>query len=297
MAKTFNSLAGRIALGTAQFGLDYGISNKNGQVRPETIADILSHAATCGVDTIDTAAGYGCSEEALGAALSRTDDPFNIVTKFLPDMGPDGFDGCLQGSLKRLRTDSIHTYLAHRSRSFKDQDVLKAASKAKERGLIQKFGVSVYSPSELEWMMEEDMPFEVVQIPFSIFDQRFKPLLPKLKDRGVEIHVRSVFLQGLFFLAASELNESFNSVKDKVEKIQELSLKEDIPLSALLLNYATLHGEIDKIVIGVTSKHELEENLKACEYIERCRPLVEILNEFVCTDERIIVPSNWEVSA
>src|SRR4051812_32345862 len=110
----------RFALGTVQFGLDYGISNRTGRVSESAAVSIVEHAFSRGVDTLDTAVGYGCSENVLGRLLAGSQHHPRIVSKFPKGTSAETLGATLQGSLSRLGQRALHAYLAHDSASLAD---------------------------------------------------------------------------------------------------------------------------------------------------------------------------------
>ena len=285
--------AAKLALGTVQFGLDYGISNAAGQVGFDTAVTILERAADWGLDTLDTAVGYGNSEEVIGRVLATRPYGFELISKFPGDTEADSFDAVLEGTLTRLGTNSIKAYLAHTFEAFTRPELRERLAGARDRGLIEQIGVSVYHPAEIRWLLERDIDVDLIQCPFSLFDQRFREVFAALKERGVEIHVRSAFLQGLFFLAPDELPTHFQGVSSKLAALRELCETAAIPLGALLLDYAVMQPEIDKVVFGVQSPAELEQNLAAHRHLGRCETLSSSLDSFAETEEAILLPSLW----
>ena len=281
----------KIALGTVQFGLDYGISNKSGQVIPQIVSDILNFAHESGIEMLDTAASYGSGEEVLGDVLSTKDYRFEIVSKFPADT--TDLTGVLCQSLKKLRVENLKAYLAHDFDSFKNPVFRRQLAEAKEKGQINQIGVSVYYPEQAEFFLDEKIDFDVIQFPFNVFDQRFKQLFARLKEKGIEIHARSAFLQGLFFLPYEDLPANFASIKGLLTELKELCRSQDIPPATMLLNYAVMQPEIDKVVIGVTSIDELKQDLAAQLHYDRCLAFASELNEFSISNEDIILPFNW----
>jgi len=286
----------KLAIGTVQFGLDYGISNKTGQVPADMVTKILGYAASVGVITLDTAVAYGASEVAIGKTLQTVAVNFDVISKFPPETTPESLGRTLEQSLTRLGTKPLKAYLAHDFASFKNGALREQLTRAKEAGLIEKLGVSVYAPEELEWLLERDIAFDITQFPFSIFDQRFKPLFPELKKRGTELHTRSSFLQGLFFMEPQSLPEYFWPVKDSIIDLQRLSQDQGVPLAALLLNYCVMQTDIDKVVFGVQTLSEFKQNLAAFTYLETCRGLRAELESFALVNEDVLHPSKWPSS-
>ena len=190
----------KIALGTVQFGMLYGIANKNGQVAKKSVRKILSHAKKNGINTVDTAISYGDSEEFLGNAGIKE---WDLVTK-LPEVPKlctnisDWVNDQITGSLKRLRVDRVKALMLHRPEQLLGTDggdLWHAIKELKNRGIVKKIGFSIYGPEELEQLWMRYRP-DIIQAPFNIFDQRLKTSgwLEKLHNNNVEIHVRSIFL-------------------------------------------------------------------------------------------------------
>src|SRR5690554_6438117 len=101
----------KIGVGTVQFGTKYGISNSYGQTSEKEVSTILELASQVGIDIIDTANGYGSSENVLGQNdLSN----FKIVSKFLRQDPSQSVSKILFSSLKKLKTSSVYGYMSHR---------------------------------------------------------------------------------------------------------------------------------------------------------------------------------------
>ncbi|MBJ80928.1 MAG: hypothetical protein CMH60_06390 [Myxococcales bacterium] len=286
----------RIALGTVAFGLDYGISNHKGQVQQQEVARILEYAGENGIDTLDTAAAYGESETVLGILLEEHPCDFSIVSKLPPKVDNTSVDQAINASLKRLGVQRSKAFLAHDMESFKNPLVREGLQQAKEQGRIQQYGVSLYYPEEVHWLLEKDIDFDIVQFPWNVFDQRFRPLLPLLKAKGVEIHTRSAFLQGLFFLEAQALPEHFTSVADKLASLKDVAMAAELSLPTLLLNYALAQQAIDKVVIGVASLEELRENVDASRHMKKVESIKKEIDAFAVDDENILLPFRWRTT-
>ncbi len=199
----------RIGLGTVQFGVDYGITNTDGMTPPEEVGAILDLAARNGIDLLDTAHLYGQSEAALGQAILPGQN-FNIVTK-TPDfqtLDPDG-DNNASGSLavafarslENLNRQNIYGLMVHNAGGMRGphaREIYGALAALKTDGLVQKIGLSVYGADDIDHVINHCGPIDIVQVPCNLFDQRLikSGYLGKLKERGVEIHARSIFLQG-----------------------------------------------------------------------------------------------------
>lgn len=260
----------KIALGTVQFGMNYGISNTTGQVSSEEIAKILDFCKQNGIDTLDTAQGYGESEKVL----SQFDlSSFNVVTKLIGDSK-------LETSLENLNIASVYALMFHRENECTDES-WKRFESYKAQGLVNKIGVSVYTPKVLDDLIDR-YPIEIVQFPMNILDQTFIPLLPKLKEKKIEVHTRSTFLQGLLLM--DSLPEYFELVKDKINSIPKPRLQHT-------LNFGKNQRNVDKLILGVTKLQDLQEIVAA--YNADVPKMA--YTSFAINDEKFINPSLWEV--
>lgn len=259
----------RLALGTVQFGMSYGISNTAGQVPPDEVGKILDYCKSNGIDTLDTARGYGESEAVIGQFdLS----PFKIVTKLMGNAR-------LEDSLEKLRVQSVYGLMFHRENECNDA-AWKQFESYKAQGLAKKIGVSVYTPEALESLVGK-YPVEIVQFPMNILDQSFVPLLPKLKEKGIEVHTRSAFLQGLLLM--DRIPEYFAPVRDKIEAIPKPRLR-------YALDFCRKQGLVDKTVVGVTCLRDMQEIVTA--YF-RSVPETDY-SRYAVSDERYTNPSLWQ---
>ena len=267
-----NSIKNKLALGTVQFGTDYGISNTSGKVPLKEIEDILKFCVDHDIDTIDTAQGYGDSEAVLGNFDIKN---FKIITKINKNASIDD-------SLTKLKVNSIYAIMFHKEDEI-DLDSFKIFEKYKNEKLVEKIGVSVYSVKKLEYIIN-NFNIDIVQLPFNLLDQRFLDILPKLKEKKIEVHVRSVFLQGLLLMDTDNINEYFDNIKNILSSIPK-------PAISHALNFVKNIENIDKIVIGVTSKKELEDIyfhynsiVKNVDY-----------KKFKVDEEMYINPSKWSI--
>jgi len=263
----------KLALGTAQFGLDYGISNNGGQVALDAVSKILDFASKNNITVLDTAQAYGNSEQVLGKFdLSR----FKIVTKMSSESE-------LETSLEKLGVKSVYALLFHKEIDVNDETWAKF-EKYKKQGKVQKIGVSVYSPEVFKAIMSK-YPIDIVQLPLNILDQRFLPLLPELKKRNIEIHTRSTFLQGLLLMDTNNVSKFFDSIKPLLAQIPEPKLDS-------ALGFVKNINEIDSIVVGATSLKEISEIVSNY----NAKMLQKDFSRFSIVDEQIILPQNWRLT-
>ena len=249
-----------IILGTANFGLNYGIKNKYKKLGTKKIKKILINLKKKKINFIDTSQSYINVEKILGNLNTKQ---FKFVTKFtFSENNNFVFDKFLE-TIKNLKTKNVHTVLFHRS-----SDLLKKNGKIiydemlllKKKGYIKKIGVSVYEAKELKKILDK-YKFDVVQVPINIFNQTFieKNFLRYLKKKKVEIHARSVFLQGLLLLKEEDIPGKF--LKDlKIFQKWNLWLKKNRTTNFdACLNFITNQKYIKKIIVGVDNSKQLNE--------------------------------------
>jgi aryl-alcohol dehydrogenase-like predicted oxidoreductase len=285
----------RLALGTVQFGLPYGVANKTGQITRLVAKPMFKMASENGIDTLDTAIAYGESETCLGDVGVNE---FKVVTK-IPLVPNDCIDvgdwvrKQVNESLSRLGVNSVYGLLLHNPSQLlgKNGKVLyQVLHKLKSEGYVQKIGISIYSIAELETLMPH-FYFDLVQAPLNIFDRRFSESgwLNRLKDNHVEIHVRSVFLQGLLLMTEANMPEKFSPWSDLLKQWHKWLRHHNVSAIKACLAYPLSFSEIDRIIVGVDSVNQLKEIIAATESSMSCD-----LPDLYCEDEKLINPSFWE---
>ena len=208
-------LNNRLAVGTVQFGLNYGVVNQEGQVSVDSGRKILDYARISGLDTLDTAVKYGNSEERLGNIQV---DGWKIISK-LPGIPKDCSDvtdwvyKTVKNSLARIGVPKLYGLLLHYPNQLFDEtgdQLYLALSQLVTEGLVDKIGISIYSPDELTIVLNK-FQFDLVQAPFNPIDHRLitSGWLKYFEENNVELHVRSIFLQGLLVTHPSELPRKF----------------------------------------------------------------------------------------
>lgn len=283
----------RVGLGTVQFGLDYGVSNAGGKVSDREVSEILSLGRTLGLDLIDTAIAYGDSERRLGTAGV---DGWRVVTK-LPHLDParewtaGEIIGLVEASLDRLGLQRLDGLLLHRPEQLGSPigpALREALRLCRKDGLVGRVGISVYGPEDclhhLEWS-----ELGLVQAPMSILDQRMieTGMLQRLEERGVTVHVRSVFLQGLLLMDAEARPKKFDRWQPIWDAWDGWLYRHGLtPLQACVRHALSIPG-VERVIIGVTSAAELAGIADAAQGV------LPDLPEFGPIDPLLINPARW----
>jgi aryl-alcohol dehydrogenase-like predicted oxidoreductase len=284
----------KLALGTAQFGFAYGIAGSD-QVHQDEVRNILKRAREAGIDTIDTAISYVESEKQLGNASVAG---LNVITK-LPSIPEDLTDVAswvssqVEESLGRLKIQQIGGLLFHEPSQLLEQsgnELWRAAQSLKTNTIVSKIGYSIYDPSELDLLFNTFRP-DIVQVPYNIIDRRIEKSgwMQRLYEDGVEIHVRSVFLQGLLLMSQKNRPAQFKTWSG-LWSIWESWLHENqvSPLEACL-SFALQESRINSVIVGVDSIAQLDEIL-AGSY----KKIKQFPTEVESTDVNLVHPSRWK---
>lgn len=285
----------RIVLGTVQFGMRYGVNNSHGVLSEAEVYDILDFAKSKGITTLDTAAAYGDAEQIIGSYTRARNCEFNLITKAHSLSEKTTVLSALQGSLDRLQTRFVDTFMFHRSSDLRTGDHLEQAVFLKSEGLIDKIGVSIYDIGELDADRFGDC-IDIVQLPFNILDssEEKRTAVEKL-SRNFEIHARSVFLQGLFFKTPASFPVQLESLKKSVVRIQQLAEEQLCHVAGLAARYVLSQDYISKIVIGVDSLSQLESTLFAIQNCNSSSGAWDELNRMDCHNSQLLNPQNWQL--
>ena len=280
----------KLGLGTVQFGLDYGVTNSSGKVQLKEVSSILKLAKNNNINLLDTAATYGNSEEVLGEAGVGD---FQIITKTTPLKNNEVNDVIdnFHKSLKNLNMDKVSGLLVHDVSDVENKkfDILyKKIIELKQQGLINKIGFSTYTPEHVDFLLK-NFDFDLIQVPFNIFDNRLiqGSQLKALNNKGIEVHARSIFLQGIL-LDFKNLSYYFSTWKKEFNDYQEMVKDSGSSLIEYALNYVLNVEEIETVLVGVNSKVQLADIVNAAKKQTAT-------NVFAIDDLNLLNPSRWKV--
>ncbi len=285
----------KIALGTVQFGLAYGVANTTGRVSETTAEEIIAVAQELGVDTLDTAAAYGNSEAVLGKIGVEA---FKVISKTPPsystcEQSEDWVRNCIQQSLACLSVSSLYGLLLHRPMDLLQANglsIYEALLASKRSGLVKKIGVSVYGPEDLEKLARFE--FDIVQVPMNILDRRLESSgwLARLSEAGTEVHVRSAFLQGLLLMPSDRRPSYFNPWQSLLSKFDNWIAAEKITRLQACLGYLYARPGIEKIVVGVETAQHLRDIVSCLRGALPVPPA-----DLQSSDPRLINPALWKI--
>lgn len=292
-------MTSKLAIGSVQFGLDYGISNREGITSFQEVKKILDIAFEENIDLIDTASSYDKSELVLGE--TKLSNKFKIVTK-IRDLGNEKNQDIskiiqeeFKRSLKFLKTKKIYGLLLHNANNLSSEfadNIWNEFKKLKKIGLVDKIGVSVYDAKQIDFIIK-NFEIDLIQLPLSIYDQSLflNGYIKKLKDLRIEIHARSIFLQGLILQNSDSLKDFFLPIKKHhqqfLDAIKNIKAK---PLDACL--GFVKKTEIDYAVVGVNNSNQFNEIIKS---FKMDLPNID-LTKFALDNPLFTNPTNWKIN-
>jgi len=281
----------KLALGTVQFGLQYGISNKSGVPSDIEIKELFNTSALNGINTFDTAVAYGNAEERIANFLPKNAE---IISKFPKTETNSELEKIILNSISRLKRDNLYGFMAHNGDFLIDNPNLwEVLVKLKQENKIQKIGYSLYTTEQLEQLLTLDLIPDIIQIPYSLLDRKFEPYFSDLQQKNVEIHCRSVFLQGLYFLNPEKLPEKLVPLNPELKRLQTICNMNDVKVSDVALNFAYSNPNINKVVIGVENTTQLNENINSIKNWKSNNSIFDEIKLITVKNKELLNPANW----
>lgn len=289
------SPAARIALGTAQFGLDYGVTNRGGKMSEDAARAVLARARALGIEWLDTAAAYGTAETVLGR-LAGPASGFRLCTKVL--CAADAADPVgsaqqqFEASLARLGRPSVDVLMIHDAQQLLGAEGVRLhrwLAAQKEAGRALAIGASVYDGGQARALTER-FSLDWIQLPLNVLDQRALAdgTLAQLKSRGVSVQARSALLQGLLLVDSEHLPTALAAARAPLARVRAAAVASGVPVLELALGFVAGVPEVDQIVLGVESPSQLDECVRALG-----TPAEAHWRELACDDPAVVDPRRW----
>ena len=287
----------KLVIGGAQIGLKYGISNTVGRPDNHEIDKMLTLAHKSGVLFIDTAQNYGNSEKVIGN-ISKF--KWNINTKLSltkEELSSLNIKSLIskkfKTSINNLKTDNVYSIMLHDTSYLETSsanEIWDCLSELKNNNLVKKIGFSIYRPQELDLVFRKFKP-DIIQTPYNLLDQRIKlsGWLDILKKENVEVHARSIFLQGLLLMDSKDINEKFGQWSKEFKKLFNWFNFKGFSKLEGCLYFAFSEPKIDKFVIGTNSEMELAQIINV---LKNSKNEVFDYSSNI-DDQNLLEPMNW----
>lgn len=292
------NIINKLGLGTVQWGLPYGIANQYGVTSPETVTALLNESRHYGIGVLDTASLYGDSEAVLG---ENSLAGFKVVTK-TPSFSKDHISevdvnklvATFMHSSELLKCDKIYGLMIHHVEDLLvpgGEMLLAAMMQLKDKGLVEKIGVSIYDAMQIDAVLKVFTP-DLIQLPLSVLDQRLliSGHLEHLKNKGVEIHVRSVLLQGLLVMPVNNIPIFFDPIRPLLTRWHSATKEQGLTVNQAALSFVKNIPFVDTVIVGLDNLTQfrscvddfmLETNFDA--------------TGLACSDPLFVNPSLWKL--
>ena len=294
-----------LCLGTVQLGMKYGVNNELGrQPTKEESNAVLQGALDIGINCFDTASAYGMAETILGDfGLSERRDvhqrPVRIISKLRPNC-PDDAETVLneiRASLLRLHAKKLYGYMLHRVSDLFCEEIMRGLCQAKECGLVDHIGASVYEPQEAMDVLR-DGRLDMLQVPYNALDTRLDQngVFSSAREQGVEIYARSAFLQGLLLMEPEQAERNVSGAGVHIQRFQSIAAKHRFTPGEAAFLWSYCHPFVDYLVFGVDTAAQLKENRKILDKATSFASCMEELQQVFCKADipmEVIVPSLW----
>lgn len=298
----------RLAVGTVQFGIPYGINNRTGQPSKSHVKEILSVAFDGGVNVLDTAYAYGDSEAVIGEVLASFSElrDLVIVTKLKPIPVGQAFteaelraeiEDSIHTSLQRLRLEAVPIYLMHRAEHLTafGGRIVEQLLRLREQGLVRHIGISIYTPEQADQALNTE-GIEAVQVPFNVLDQRLvrSGFFARAAAQSVAVFVRSVYLKGLLVMAISDVPAGLEEAIPFKERLNHICARFGRTVAETALKYPLTLSRNTCVLTGVEQVSQMAANLKLFDVPPLPQDMLsEIQAAFEDVPVRIVNPSLW----
>lgn len=277
----------KLVLGSAQWGIRYGINNTNGIPSTNSLNEILKISIKNNITHIDTASSYGDAEERIGKIGKGC---FNIITKIGNNTSDHDIKEFVKNSIIKTKSSSLYACLFHNYKDLINKPFLwDDLILAKKEGFINKIGFSLYHPDELKILLELNFFPDIIQVPYNLLDRKFESDIERLSKKGVEIHVRSIFLQGLLLNKKLRKKIVFNNEFQIWNYFDKWLLENKFSPLEACISHVNSNKFIDKIIIGVENPNQLSEIINAFKIPAKAMPRPSV--EF---NEELFNPSKWK---
>lgn len=291
---------GRLGMGTVALGMAYGVGPTAVMPTDADATAILIAARNNGVDFFDTAPAYGEAEKRTGEAL-KADKEAIIATKLL--LPPDLSDAqcetfvhqSILASLTRLQRNKIDVLKIHNATAatMTRTPLLNALNNEVAAGRVTALGASVYGPDDARAVLETP-DFRVVQIAFSILDQRCRAIFDLAKERGAGLVVRSALLKGSLSPRYVHLPQDLAPLRAAIEKVLTITGCTAKELPEVAMRFVLGQGApVSVVLAGASTMEELNQAVKAAQQGPLTRSEISELEDINIQDERLLNPALW----
>ena len=255
----------KLSIGTANFSKSYG-QITNSKVSLREIKKIFSYSKKKKINFLDTALNYNNTGTLKNFEIKN----WKIITKI--NCNKSNKKNYLINLKKKFNLSNIYCVLIHLKNeseilSKKNIHLYNLLNELKKKKVIKKIGFSIYSPKDVKLIIKK-FKVDLMQCPINIFDTRLvdQGLLKKLKKKKIEIHARSIFLQGALLKNFNDLPIIFKPWKNVFKIWDDYVKRLNISKLEACVNFVKQLKEIDKIIVGIDNVNQLKQ---ICEVLNK----------------------------
>ena len=281
-----NKKLNKLILGTAQFGDTYGILNYGKKKLSRLVKNKILLKAKNRINIIDTAEDYN-----IDLQTKKNFKNFEVNTKVNFDLFTKSHKN-IEIYLKKInRFYRINVlFIRNLENNFDKTKIIKKIIYYQKKKLINKIGISIYDFKNLNKTYKK-IKFDVVQIPLNIFDNRADKYQNFFSKNNIEVHARSIYLQGLFFSNKKIIHSQFKRFKENILSLQKKANFKSKIITIFALSHVLNKDYISKIIIGI-------DNYKQLDHILNFKIIsnTDFLKKFNISNDYLIDPRKWKNS-
>ena len=283
----------KISIGTANFQKKYGFY-KNSRIRDYELKKIISNLKQKKIKDIDTAISYKNVDDLLGRSKIKSLRIYSKIPKLPKDCKniKNWVDDQVSKSKKKLKIKKFEGFYFHNPSdllSKQGAELYENLKRLKKNGMVKKIGISIYEFSMFE-KINKNFRIDMIQIPLNILDRRInlKKISKIAKKEKIELHVRSIFLQGILLKEKNQIPSYFNKWSKTLSKWNKWCLDNKLSKLQACINFIFNNEIADKIIIGIRNSKEFEEIIKCVERKSKKYP-----KNIFSKDLGLIDPRRW----
>ena len=260
------SYLSKLALGASQFRFEGAPAHPRARTPQAEVAEIVTVAARAGVRLLDAGVSYDSAETMIGSAPSLHE--FRLLVRAArPDKGPEHVEAEARASLARLGVTKAEAIIVQNAGDLFGRhgpDLWDKLMDLKARGLFDKIGIVALASDDPIGIAKRFHP-DIIQSPASLLDQRLltSNVLATVASLGVEVHLRSIFMQGLIFLPPDRMTGPLKGAASSLSRVRRMIAEGRSDPMQAALGFALSRPEASAVIVNVTSAQELNAMIAA----------------------------------
>lgn len=284
-----------LILGAVQFGVAYGIANKAGKPPLDQAFEVFDRAWESGVRILDSAQAYGDANAVIAAYHAQSPNRFRVINKTLRNAEPVAavYDA-LARERDAMRIDHFECVMFHHAATIGADIPDDFFAQLSARGITERSGLSMELPRDYEGLRERFL-FDVVQLPSNPINQKFitPGFIESLAQAGVDVHVRTAFLQGLL-LSGATVPPYLAGLSPLIDRMAVDAAAQGISMLEACFLFQLQNEAVGNVVVGAQDAQQWQEIAAAYERAQAIRTQVSLpWADYACADFSLSFPLQW----